>query len=239
MDLPYLQNWNMQIIETNLNKISYIVFRPLHMLKIIIADDHAVVRKGLMQILLESFPNANIAEVTDAESLLKQIFKEPWDLVISDISMPGISGLDVLPQIKQNYPKLPVLILSMYSEDLYAIRVLKAGASGFLNKDFVPEQLVNAVNQLLIGKKYISANIAEKLAGTIDLGNNKPAHESLSNREFEVFKYIASGQTVSDIAHRLSLSVTSISTYRARIIAKMHLKTNADIMLYSIENKLT
>jgi two-component system, NarL family, invasion response regulator UvrY len=208
------------------------------MTKIIIADDHAVVRRGLIQILLESLPSAKITEVTDAESLLKKIYNEPWDLVISDISMPGLSGLDILQQIKKYNPKLPVLILSMYSEDLYAIRVLKAGAAGFLNKDFVPEQLVNAVNRLLSGKKYITPNIAEKLAGTLDLENNKLPHESLSNREFEVFKYIASGQTVSDIASRLSLSVTSISTYRARIIAKMNLKTNADMMLYSIENKL-
>jgi len=208
------------------------------MLKIIIADDHAVVRKGLMQILMEAFPNATIVEVTDAESLLKKIFSESWNLVISDISMPGNSGLDALQQIKKHYPKLPVLILSMYSEDLYAIRVLKAGAAGFLNKDFVPEQLVNAANRLLGGKKYITPNIADKLAGTLVLESDKPPHESLSNREFEVFKYIASGQTVSDIASRLSLSVTSISTYRARIIAKMNLKTNADIMLYSIENKL-
>jgi two-component system, NarL family, invasion response regulator UvrY len=208
------------------------------MLKIIIADDHAVVRKGLIQILMEAFPNATIVEVTDAESLLKKIFSESWNLVISDISMPGNSGLDALQQIKKHYPKLPVLILSMYSEDLYAIRVLKAGAAGFLNKDFVPEQLVNDAYRLLGGKKYITPNIADKLAGTLVLESDKPPHESLSNREFEVFKYIASGQTVSDIASRLSLSVTSISTYRARIIAKMNLKTNADIMLYSIENKL-
>jgi two-component system invasion response regulator UvrY len=208
------------------------------MTRIIIADDHAVVRRGIIQILLESFPSAEIVEVMDAESLLKKIFKEPWDLVISDISMPGASGLDILHQIKQHYPKLPILILSMYSEDLYAIRALKAGAAGFLNKDFVPEQLVSAVTRLLSGKKYITANIAEKLAGSLDLESDKPLHESLSNREFEVFKYIASGQTVSHIAARLCLSVTSISTYRARIIAKMKLKTNADIMLYSMENKL-
>jgi two-component system invasion response regulator UvrY len=208
------------------------------MIRIIIADDHAVVRRGIIQILLESFPNAEILEVMDAESLLKKIFKESWDLVISDISMPGASGLDVLHQIKQHSPKLPILILSMYSEDLYAIRALKAGAAGFLNKDFVPEQLVAAVTRLLTGKKFITPNIAEKLAGSLDLESDKPLHESLSNREFEVFKYIASGQTVSDIAARLCLSVTSISTYRARIIAKMKLKTNADIMLYSMENKL-
>jgi two-component system, NarL family, invasion response regulator UvrY len=208
------------------------------MIKIIIADDHAVVRKGLIQILHESFPRAQITEVTDAESLLKKVFQETWDLVISDISMPGASGLDILQQIKQHYPKLPVLILSMYSEDLYAIRALKAGASGFLNKDFDTEELVLAVNRLLNGKKYITPNIAEKLAGSLDIENKKLPHEYLSNREFEVLKYIASGQTVSDIATRLSLSVTSISTYRARIIAKMNLKTNADLMMYSIQNKL-
>jgi two-component system invasion response regulator UvrY len=208
------------------------------MIKIIIADDHAVVRKGLIQILHESFPRAQITEVTDAESLLKKVFQETWDLVISDISMPGASGLDILQQIKQHYPKLPVLILSMYSEDLYAIRALKAGASGFMNKDFATEELVLAVNRLLNGKKYITPNIAEKLAGSLDIENKKLPHEYLSNREFEVLKYIASGQTVSDIATRLSLSVTSISTYRARIIAKMNLKTNADLMMYSIQNKL-
>ena len=208
------------------------------MTRIIIADDHAVVRRGIIQILTEAFPNVEIVEVMDAEALLKKVFKENWDIVISDISMPGASRLDVLHQIKQQCPKLPVLILSMYSEDLYAIRALKAGAAGFLNKDFVPEQLVAAVSKLLSGKKYITANIAEKLAGTLDLENGKPLHETLSNREFEVFKYIASGQSVSGIAARLCLSVTSISTYRARIIAKMNLKTNADIMLYSMENKL-
>jgi two-component system, NarL family, invasion response regulator UvrY len=208
------------------------------MTNIIIADDHAVVRRGIIQILSESFPRANIVEVADAQSLLKRIFQESWDLVISDISMPGISGMEILLQIKQHYPKLPVLILSMYSEDVYAIRALKAGASGFLNKDFVPEQLVAAVNKLLSGKKYISANIAEKLVGTLDKTTYQLPHECLSNREFEVFKYIGAGQTVSDIAHRLSLSVTSISTYRARIISKMHLRTNADIIMYSIENNL-
>jgi two-component system invasion response regulator UvrY len=208
------------------------------MIKIIIADDHAVVRKGLVQILHEAFPHAAITEVTDAESLLKKVFEETWDLAISDISMPGISGLEVLQQIKLHYPKLPVLMLSMHSEDQYAIRVLKAGASGFLNKDFEPDQLVVAVNRLLSGKKYITQNIAEKLAGTLDLENNKLPHECLSNREFEVLKYIASGQTVTDIANRLSLSVTSVSTYRARIIHKMNFKNNADLMLYSIENKL-
>ena len=208
------------------------------MFKIIIADDHAVVRRGLKQILQESFSNAIIVEVEDAEALLKKVMEETFDLVISDISMPGSSGLDVLHQIKKYYPKLPVLILSMHSEELYALRVLKAGASGFLNKDFIPEQLVEAVNRLISGKKYITENIAERLASSLDLDDNKMAHENLSDREFEVLKYISSGQTVSDIASRLSLSVTTISTYRSRIMNKMHLKTNAALMMYSMENKL-
>ncbi len=208
------------------------------MLRIIIADDHAVVRRGLKQILMESFPNSAIEEVEDAESLLKKVFEEKCDLVISDISMPGCSGLETLHQIKQHYPKLPVLILSMHSEDLYALRVLKAGASGYLSKDFVPEQLIEAVNRLIQGKKYITPGIAEKLANTLDTDSSKKSHEYLSDREFEVLKYISNGQTVSDIAGRLSLSVTTISTYRARIMSKMNLKTNADLMMYSMENKI-
>lgn len=208
------------------------------MIKIIIADDHAVVRRGLKQILQEAFSKAQISEVEDAEALLKKVMEESFDLVISDISMPGCSGLDVLHEIKKLYPKLPVLILSMHSEDLYAIRVLKAGASGFLNKDFVPDQLIEAVNRLISGKKYITENIAERLANSLDHDENKLSHENLSDREFEVLKYISAGQTVSDIANRLSLSVTTISTYRARIMNKMNLKTNAALMMYSMENKL-
>ncbi len=208
------------------------------MYRFLIADDHTVVRKGLKQILLEAFPSATIEEVTDAEALLKMVFSRTWDVIISDISMPGRSGLEVLQQIKQHYPKLPVLILSVHSEDLYALRVLKAGASGYLNKDSAPEQLVAAVNRVMQGKKYITPTIAEKLANALDHDPDKLSHESLSDREFEVLKLLAGGMAVSDIASRLSLSVTTISTYRSRVMMKMNLRTNAELTLYAIEHKI-
>ena len=152
--------------------------------------------------------------------------------------MPGRSGLESLQQIKQFHPKLPVLILSVYPEEQYAIRVLKAGASGYLNKDLAPEELVKAVNCVLVGKKYITPSVAEKLASALDLDSEKALHEFLSDREFEVLKLLAAGKSVSDIAEQLSLSVTTVSTYRARIMTKMNLKTNADLTLYAIEHKL-
>jgi len=208
------------------------------MIRILIADDHIIVRRGLKQILLEEFPFAFIEEVSDAEELIKKVMNEEWSVVISDLSMPGRSGLESLQQIKQNHPKLPVLILSIHSEEHYAIRVLKAGASGYLNKDLAPEELVKAVNCVLAGKRYITASIAEKLASSLDLNSEKVPHEFLSDREFEVLKLIAAGKSVSDIAEQFSLSVTTVSTYRARIMAKMNLKTNADLTLYAIEHDL-
>lgn len=206
--------------------------------RILIADDHAVVRKGLRQILLEEFLSAEIVEVADADDLFNRVLKEPWDVVISDISMPGRSGLEVLQQIRQNFPKLPVLILSVYPEDQYAIRVLKAGASGYLNKDSAQDELVKAVHRVLLGKKYITPSLAEKIAGSLDQDAEKAPHEYLSDREFEVFKLLAAGRSVSEIGDKLSLSATTISTYRARIMVKMNVKTNADLTLYAIENKL-
>lgn len=208
------------------------------MRRFLIADDHSVVRRGLKQILLETFPSAFIEEVSDAEDLFKKVMRESWDVVISDISMPGRSGLEVLQQIRQDYPKLPILILSVYPEDQYAIRVLKAGASGYLTKDSAPEELVKAVNQLLLGKKYITSSLAEKLATILDHDAEKMPHEYLSDREFEVMKLLAAGKSVSEIAGKMSLSVTTVSTYRARIMTKMNVKTNADLTLYAIEKKL-
>lgn len=208
------------------------------MQRILIADDHAVVRKGLRQILLEEFLSAEIVEVADADELFTRVLKESWDVVISDISMPGRSGLEVLQQIRQSFPKLPVLILSVHPEDQYAIRVLKAGASGYLNKDSAQEELVKAVHRVLLGKKYITPSLAEKIAGSLDQDAEKASHEYLSDREFEVFKLLAAGRSVSEIGEKLSLSATTISTYRARIMTKMNLKTNADLTLYAIENKL-
>jgi DNA-binding NarL/FixJ family response regulator len=166
------------------------------------------------------------------------VLREKWDVVITDISMPDKSGLEVLQQIRRDHPRLPVLILSAHSEDQYAIRALKAGANGYLCKDSASEELVTAIRRILLGKKYITASLAEKLTFQFDQENDRPPHESLSDREFEVMKFLASGKVVSEIASQLCLSVTTISTYRARILAKMNLKTNYDLTRYAMENKL-
>jgi DNA-binding NarL/FixJ family response regulator len=208
------------------------------MIRILVADDHIVVRRGLKMILLEGFPGAHIEEVGDAEDLIKQVMKAEWDVVISDLSMPGRSGLDALIQIKPMRPNLPILILSIHPEEQYAIRVLKAGASGYLSKDMAPDELVNAVQKVMLGKKYITPSIAEKLASVFDQDQTKLPHETLSDREFDVLKMLATGKSVSEIAETLFLSVTTVSTYRARIITKMNLKNNAELTLYAIENKL-
>ncbi len=208
------------------------------MIRILIADDHTVVRKGLRQILAEEFTDAYIEDVADAEEVIKKVIKEKWDVVISDLTMPGKSGLDALQFIKQNNPSLPVLILSIHPEEQYAIRVLKAGASGYLSKDTAPDELVTAVKRVMQGKKYITLSIAEKIADSLDHGAHTKLHETLSDREFNVFKMIAAGKAVSEIAESLSLSVTTVSTYRARIMAKMNMKSNANLTLYAIENNL-
>src|SRR5579871_2940447 len=207
----------------------------LSMTRILIADDHTIVRRGLKQILLEEFPSAHIDEAEDAEVLLKKIMKDEWDVVITDLSMPGRSGMEALQQIKLHYPKLPVLVLSAHPEDQYAMRVLKAGASGYLNKEAAPDELVKAIHRVLLGKKYITASIADQLISELDKDGEKRPHEYLSDREFEVFKLIASGKSVSDIAKQMSLGVTTISTYRARILEKMGMKTNALLTMYAIE----
>ena len=208
------------------------------MIRVLIADDHSVVRRGLKQILLEGFPTAYIEEVPDAEDLVKKVLTVEWDVVISDLSMPGRSGLEALQQIKQVQPKLPVLILSIHPEEQYAIRVLKSGASGYLSKDSAPDELVTAVQRVLLGKKYITDTIAEKLAAVLDQDADRPPHENLSDREFSVLKMLAAGKSVSDIAESLFLSVTTVSTYRSRIMAKMNMKSNADLTLYAVEHKL-
>ena len=208
------------------------------MLRILIADDHHVVRKGLRQILLDEFPTSVIEDVADAEELIKKVMHAQWDVVISDLSMPGRSGLDALQQIKLSYPELPVLILSIHPEEQYALRALKSGASGYLSKDAAPDELVKAVKKVMLGKKYISQAIAEKLANSFSSESLLSPHENLSDREFDVMKLLANGQSVSEIAERLSLSVTTVSTYRARVMVKMHLKSNSDLTRYAIEYKL-
>ncbi|MGB4843458.1 MAG: response regulator transcription factor [Ferruginibacter sp.] len=208
------------------------------MLRILIADDHTVVRKGLKQILLDEFPTAEIEEVPDAEELINKVMNATWDVVVSDLSMPGRSGLDALQQIKLSFPDLPVLILSIHPEEQYALRALKSGASGYLSKDTAPDELVKAVQKVLLGKKYISQAIAEKLANTFSSGSSKSPHETLSDREFDVMKLLANGKSVSEIADMFSLSVTTVSTYRARVMSKMDMKSNSDLTRYAIENNL-
>lgn len=208
------------------------------MLHILIADDHAIVRKGLKQLILEEYPTAIIDEVSDVESLIAKVIKQQWDIVISDISMPGRSGLEALQQIKEINSKIPVLIMSMHPEDQYALRVFKAGASGYLSKDHVHEELIKAIQMIQQGRKFITASIAEKLAGALDTGSDKQPHEYLSNREFDVLKMLATGKSVSEIADQLSLSSTTVSTYRSRILQKMDMKSNADIITYAIKNQL-
>ena len=209
-------------------------------MKILIADDHAIVRKGLKQLLLEEYSTAEIEEVGNGENLIAKVINEKWDVVICDLDMPGRNGLDAMRQIKEIAPKLPVLIVSIYPEDQYAVRVLKAGAAGYVSKDAATEELVKAVQRVLQGRKYISSSIAEMIAEDIG-GHNHPdkaPHELLSDREFEVFKLIASGKSISEIAEKSSLSSSTVSTHRARILIKMKMKTNAELTRYALDNKL-
>lgn len=206
------------------------------MIRILIADDHAIVRKGLRHLLLEEYPSAMIEEVTDAESLVLKSIATEWDVVICDLSMPGRSGLDALIQIKQASPKLPVLIMSMHPEEQYALRTFRAGASGYLNKESIHKDLINAVQTVMIGKKFITPSIAEKLANALNNDSNKMLHERLSDREFEVFRLLAEGKQVSEIADKLSLSVTTVSTYRSRLMEKLNMKSNSDLTRYALEN---
>lgn len=207
-------------------------------LRFLIADDHAIVRTGLKQILQGEFPSSKIDEAKDAEEMMQKVMKQEWDLVISDLSMPGRSGLEALTQIHQQFPKLPVLILSIHPEEQYATRILKAGAAGYLNKETATEELTTAVRRILQGRKYITPSVAELLASNMVIDGNKAPHEVLSDREFEVLKLIASGKSVSEIASSLFLSVTTVSTYRARVLSKMSLRNNADLTVYAIEHKL-
>ncbi|HKZ68325.1 MAG TPA: response regulator transcription factor [Chitinophagaceae bacterium] len=208
------------------------------MLKILIADDHAIVRKGLKQLLLEEYPSAIIGEVADTEGLLKQVITNDWNIVICDMNMPGRSGLDALAHIKQVAPDLPVLIMSMYPEDQYALRVLKAGAAGYLQKESIHDDIIKAVQTVQLGKKFITPSIAEKLADAFHKNSDKQPHELLSDREFDVFKLLASGKSVSEIAAQLSLSTTTVSTYRSRILEKMGIRSNAELTRYALEKKL-
>jgi two-component system, NarL family, invasion response regulator UvrY len=209
--------------------------RPLKML---VVDDHPLVRRGLVETLREEFANAVIGEACDAQSALDLVWKEDWDVVVLDVAMPGRSGLDVLKEVKQERPKTPVLILSTHSEDQFAIRSLKSGAAGYLTKETAGQELVIAVKRVLAGGKYIRASLAEKLASHLDNDAHKPLHQALSDREYQVMRMIAYGQTVKEIAGDLSLSIKTVSTYRSRILQKMVMRNNAELMRYAMEHHL-
>jgi two-component system invasion response regulator UvrY len=208
------------------------------MIRIIIADDHPIVRAGMKQIISEASDMMVADEAADGHKLLNKVREEKFDVVILDITMPHMDGLDVLKQLKIEKPKLPVIILSIHPENQYALRVLKAGASGYVTKASAPDELINAVRKVHRGGKYISPSIAEKLAFQLDADFEEMPHEMLSDREYQVMRMLASGQTVTEIAAELVLSVKTVSTYRSRILEKMKMKNNAELMHYAIQNRL-
>ena len=208
------------------------------MIRILIADDHTLVREGLKQILSDLPDMAVSDEARNGKEVLDKVRESDFDVILLDISMPGQSGLDILKQIKLLKPKLPVLILSMYPEEQYALRTLSAGAAGYLTKNSIPDELIEALRTVSLGKKYITLSLAEKLAFDLDVNAKKLPHERLSDREYQVMCMIASGKTVSQIAREISLSVKTISTHRAHILKKMKMKNNAELTHYAIKHGL-
>jgi DNA-binding NarL/FixJ family response regulator len=208
------------------------------MISVLIADDHAILRRGLKEILQHELDGVIVGEAENGQQALDLVQSSDWNLLILDIAMPGRGGLDVLGNLKALRPRLPVLVLSMYPEDQFGKRVLKAGASGYMNKQSAPDELITAVRRILGGGRYVSPSLAEALASDLSQDTGRPAHESLSDREFEVLRRIASGKTVSQIADELHLSVPTVSTYRARILEKMGMSTTAELMHYALRNNL-
>lgn len=208
------------------------------MIRILIVDDHVMFREGLKQILAKHGDMNVVGEVGNGTDALQSIRSDEYDVVVLDISMPGQSGWDTLKEIKLEKPGLPVLILSMHPEDQYAIRMLKAGASGYISKESVPEELILAIRKVASGGKYVSPALAEKIAYALDSHADKLPHQLLSNREFQVMSMLASGKSLKEIAEELSLSEKTITTYRARILEKLNLRNNVEITHYVIENKL-
>ena len=208
------------------------------MTKVLIADDHPVVRAGLKELLSGAFGKLTFSEAKTAQETIEMASKEEWSLVILDVSMPGRSGIDILSDLKRAQPKLPVLVLSMHPEEQFARRALKAGASAYMTKETVPEELVKAVRKVLAGGRYVSSSLAEKLASDLREGTNLTPHEILSDREFQILQMIASGKTVTNIAEELALSVKTVSTYRARMLEKTGMRNNAELIRYAIENHL-
>jgi len=208
------------------------------MIRVFVADDHPIVREGLKQILADTSDIVVVGEADSGQAVLNFTAKGHCDVVLLDISMPGRDGLEVLRELKQQKPKLPVLILSMYPEEHYAVRVLRGGASGYLTKSSAPDELISAIRKVASGRKYISATLAERLTYELDRDSDRPVHEVLSDREYQVMHMIATGKSVKEIAEELNLSVKTVSTYRARILTKLNMKNNAEIVLYAVQNKL-
>ena len=206
------------------------------MLKILVVDDHPVVRRGLKQILTEEADIVVVGEAQNSSEVFDLVRTHDWDAVLLDITMPGRGGLDILKELKRKHPKLPVLILSMHPEDQYAVRALKEGAAGYMNKECAPDELIGAIRKIVRGGKYVSPTLAEKLAFMMD--SQTPLHDSLSTREFQVLLMFASGKTLSQIAEEMSLSIKTIATYRARILEKMKMKNNAELIRYAIKHNL-
>ncbi len=205
------------------------------MIKVLIADDHPIVRQGLRQILAETVDMEVSGEAVNGQEALEQVRVGGWDALVLDITMPGRSGFDILKDVKQAQPHLPVLVLSIHAEDQLAVRALRAGASGYLNKENAPDELVKAIRKVVSGGRYVSPSLAETLAFGLDTALYRPRHETLSDREFQVMQLIASGKTPMEIAEMLSLSAKTVSTYRTRLLEKLDLKTNAELMRYALD----
>lgn len=207
-------------------------------MKILLVDDHLVVRQGLKQILADEFPATTFGEAANASEALQCVHAGKWDLVMLDLTLPGRGGMDVLAELKALQPRLPVLVLSMHPEAEFAVRVIKSGAAGYLTKQSVAEELVAAVRKVISGGRYITNSLAEKLAAEVTLGTVRPAHEELSSREFQTMQLLAAGQSVKEIGAALGLSGKTVSTYRARVLAKLQLKNTVDLAHYAVEHGL-
>jgi DNA-binding NarL/FixJ family response regulator len=208
------------------------------MIRILVADDHAIVRRGLRQIVADESDMEVVGEAQTTQEILDLARQEEWDVIVLNISMPGRGGFEALKALKQTHSKRPVLVLSMYPEDQFAVRAFRAGAAGYMTKESAPEELVQAIRKVVRGGKYVSPSLAEKLAAELGEDAERPPHEGLSEREYHVLCLLASGKTVTQIAAEMSLSVKTISTYRARLLEKMRMKTNAEVTRYAIEHRL-
>ena len=208
------------------------------MIRVLVADDHPIVREGLKQILSDTDDIVVKGEAETGQAVLTCTARDHYDVVVLDLSMPGRDGLEVLRELKQHNPRLPVLILSMHPEEHYAVRVLRGGAAGYLTKSSAPDELVSAIRRVASGRKYISATLAERLTYELGRDADKPVHETLSDREYQVMFMISKGSSIKEIAEELCLSGKTVSTYRSRILDKMNVKNNAELVLYAVRNKL-